>query len=552
MPGRTDGEQARAGWGTIPAMPALRPRTTAAALTLLLAAAGTACGPGPHRDSAGPSGATSTSPAPLVVETTFRLRTLDPARTSEPTGLMIEHALYDTLLTYSGTGTPTPAADLASSYTASTDARTFTFTLDPRARFADGTPVTAADVVFSLTRVANVHGTPSFLMAGITATAVGAGTVVLTSAEPNAAIPAIVTNPALSIVEATAVERDGGTDAADAVTTDKAEGLLDYAAAGSGPYRIVSWSTTSEVVIAANPDYWRGHQTPGTIAVRNGPPSEQAAGLRTGRVQVALDLTAAQAGRVPGIRVDRGTSATVFFLLLNESPAVSKLTPNPLFRTAVRDAVDYDGLLRIAGPGAVRAAGIIPSVFAGSLPASAAVATSRVRARAALRAAGLVDPKVTLSFPSDLVVNGVPVAALASRVGVSLGQVGIRATLTDTPLPTALADYVAGRDEIGLWAWTPDFADPADYLTFLPGALVGRRADWPAGADPVLAGLAARAAATTDPAVRAGLFTRIQQRLDVAGPVVPLIQPAQVVATRPGVPVLTPNPLWMVDLPALR
>ena len=76
--------------------------------------------------------------------------------------------------------------------------------------------MTAADVVFSLTRTKNIEGNPSFLMAGITATAPNANTVVLTSATPNTAIPAIVTNPALGIVDAKKVQAAGGTDAANA------------------------------------------------------------------------------------------------------------------------------------------------------------------------------------------------------------------------------------------------------------------------------------------------------------------------------------------------
>ena len=70
--------------------------------------------------------------------------------------------------------------------------------------------MTATDVVYSLTRVKNIAGNPSFLMAGITATAPSADTVVLTSATPNTAIPAIVTNPALGIVDSKAVTADGG------------------------------------------------------------------------------------------------------------------------------------------------------------------------------------------------------------------------------------------------------------------------------------------------------------------------------------------------------
>ena len=151
-----------------------------------------------------------------MVETAFVLKTLDPARMFEPTGLMIDHVLYDTLLTYKGSDVTTPVPDLATSYTASSDAKTYTFTLRKGVKFANGDPVTAADVVFSLMRTKNINGNPSFLMAGITATAPNANTVVLTSTTPNTAIPAILTNPALGIVDAKKVQAAGGSDAANA------------------------------------------------------------------------------------------------------------------------------------------------------------------------------------------------------------------------------------------------------------------------------------------------------------------------------------------------
>src|SRR6266568_6908786 len=164
-------------------------------------------------------GKTSTPPAAssanLVVETSFVLKTIDPARMFEPTGLMIDHVLYDTLLTYKGSDVTTPVPDLATSYTASPDAKTYTFTLRKGVTFANGDPVTAADVVFSLMRTKNIEGNPSFLMAGITATSPNADTVVLTSTTPNTAIPAILTNPALAIVDAKKVQ-------AGAVPTDPA------------------------------------------------------------------------------------------------------------------------------------------------------------------------------------------------------------------------------------------------------------------------------------------------------------------------------------------
>ena len=155
-------------------------RTLAAACVIAVTVGLAACSSsGGSSTNVGP---TSVPPRNLVVETSFVLKTVDPARMFEPTGLMIDHVLYDTLLTYKGSNVSTPVPDLATSYTASADAKTYTFTLRQGVKFANGDPVTASDVVYSLMRTKNINGNPSFLMSGITATAPNATTVVLTSA----------------------------------------------------------------------------------------------------------------------------------------------------------------------------------------------------------------------------------------------------------------------------------------------------------------------------------------------------------------------------------
>ena len=68
----------------------------------------------------------------LIVETSFNLKTSDPGRMFEPTGLLVDRAIYDTLLTFENGDMTKPVPDLASSYTASTDAKTFTFKLRHR------------------------------------------------------------------------------------------------------------------------------------------------------------------------------------------------------------------------------------------------------------------------------------------------------------------------------------------------------------------------------------------------------------------------------------
>ena len=143
-------------------------RWAAAGAVAALAAGVAACGS--SGSSSGSGGGTSAasgaaSGGTLVVETSFVLKTLDPARMFETTGLMIDRVLYDTLLTYKGSDVTKPVPDLATSFTASPDGKTFTFTLRKGVKFANGDPVTASDVVYSLTRVKNIAGNPSFLMA---------------------------------------------------------------------------------------------------------------------------------------------------------------------------------------------------------------------------------------------------------------------------------------------------------------------------------------------------------------------------------------------------
>ncbi len=524
-------------------------RSLAAGCVIAVTVGLAACG-----SSGGPTIGKTSLPPPvssLVVETSFVLKTLDPARMFEPTGLMIDHVLYDTLLTYQGSDVTTPVPDLATSYTASADARTYTFTLRKGVTFANGDPVTAADVVFSLMRTKNINGNPSFLMAGITATAPSSGTVVLTSSTPNTAIPAILTNPALGIVDARKVQAAGGSDAANAATADKAESSLNTTSEGSGPYTLTSYSTTTEVVLTANPRYWGPRPKYAKIVIRNVQASVQKLDVLKGESQIAVDLSPTQAEGMSGVQIVHGASPNLFFLLTNDNPKVSKVTSNPQFQQAVRYGINYASMVQLAGKGAVQAAGIIPSMFLGSLPASEAPAYDLAKAKAALAASGAGRPALTLVYPSDIQVNGISFGTLAARVQQDLQQVGINVQLQGQSIQVALGSYRGGQEQMGLWYWGPDFPDPSDYLNFLPGALVGLRAGWVKGADPSLEALGTKAAGTTDKAARQTLYQQIQRSMNQASPFMPLIQPAQILVGATSVRNLQSNALWLVDLSEL-
>ena len=140
---------------------------------------------------------------------------------------------------------------------------------------------------------------------------------------------------------------------------------------------------------------------------------------------------------------------------------------------------------------------------------------------------------------------------LAQRIASDLGKIGITAKLTGSPVATALGTYRAGTEQLGLWYWGPDYPDPNDYLAFLPGATVGLRAGWPAGADPTLEALGTKAAAMSVPAKRGAAFRQIQTQLNASGPFFPLIQPGQVTVSSKNLTGVVFNVLYWIDVAAI-
>jgi peptide/nickel transport system substrate-binding protein len=151
-------------------------------------------------------------------------------------------------------------------------------------------------------------------------------------------------------------------------------------------------------------------------------------------------------------------------------------------------------------------------------------------------------------YPSDLTINGVPFTSMAQKIQSSLKTIGLNVNLSGSPTSNWLNDYRSGKAAFGLSLWGPDYPDPADYLVFTPGNLVGLRAGWPKGADPAIEKLAAKATVTTAPAARAVVYRSIQRLLNQGGPFFPLIQPTQVFVSTKDLRVAIYNSVYTVDV----
>jgi peptide/nickel transport system substrate-binding protein len=155
---------------------------------------------------------------------------------------------------------------------------------------------------------------------------------------------------------------------------------------------------------------------------------------------------------------------------------------------------------------------------------------------------------VTLEYPSDLTINGVPFSTLAQRVQANLQTAGFDIKLSGATTSTWLTKYRDGKMAFGLSLWGPDYPDPADYLTFTPGQLVGLRVGWTKGADASIEKLAAQALVTTDATKRKTLYQKIQMQLNQRGPYFPLIQPTQVFVSTTDLSNAVFNATYSVDV----
>ena len=220
---------------------------------------------------------------------------------------------------------------------------------------------------------------------------------------------------------------------------------------------------------------------------RNSDGTTQAIDVQNGNADIVMDLASDQLSSLrnaDGLTIDETASPTIFFLFANADSSVSEVTSNPDFVEAVRYGLDYAGLLDLAGAGAVQAPGVIPDSFLGALSPDQVVVRDVDRAKEALARCDCADATVQLEYPSDLTANGLAFGPLAERIEANLDEVGIKVELVPGPTATTLENYRAGKEQMGLWLWNPDYPDPQDYLAFGPGQLVGLRAGWAEGGRP--------------------------------------------------------------------
>lgn len=528
--------------------------------TLLLVVAGCtapvppASAPAAEAPAEAPAAATGSDADTLVIAISEDTASLDPARAYETLPSIIHKATYQTLVTFPADSVEKVVPGLAKEWTISDDGLVYTFTLDENATFANGDPVTAEDVVFSFNRMKNITGNPSFLASGIASVeAPDPATVVLTLTQADPSILAKLVFGAFAVTSKAQVTANGGTDAADAATTDTAEAWLNSTSAGSGPYILEKWDPGVETVLVRNDNYWGEPAAIQRVIFRNIPESAtQKLQLEAGDIDVAMDLASDQVPSLEGnadVKVYQGLSDTLVFLKGNYNPEVGGAFSDPKVMEAVRYALDYEGLRLLGGGETVTPATMLPVGFLGALPANSGVARDVEKAKALLAEAGYADGlDAELAYP-DFTFAGVNFGTFAQKIQADLNEAGFNITLAPAEVQVALQNYREGKEPFGLWLWLPDYRDSLDYVEFLPDGVVGTRTGWvEATADAEILALRAALKLETDDAVRAGQFEEMQAYQLAKGPFAAVIQPGLQIGLRNNIEGFVYNPQWRVDV----
>ena len=167
---------------------------------------------------------------------------LDPQGTNEMVSFAIQMQLFDTLVRKTASGEIVPC--LAEKWERIDDL-TIRFYLRDDAKFSDGTPVTAEDVVFTMQR-AEVNPTSASIMGsfdGANCKVVDEHTVDIATHTPFSSILNYLASSRGNIVSKVAVESMGETD-------------YGRAPIGSGAMKFESWENGTKVVLTRNENYW--------------------------------------------------------------------------------------------------------------------------------------------------------------------------------------------------------------------------------------------------------------------------------------------------------
>jgi peptide/nickel transport system substrate-binding protein len=454
--------------------------------------------------------------------------TFDQAKLADNVSIRIYSQIAEPLYRADARGRLVPW--LARGAKQSPDGLTWTIRLREGVRFSDGTPMTAADVVFSLNRSRKSDFWGFMLTTVKSVRKTSPSVVEITTKHPFVALPATLSLFANSVIP----EDFGG----------KSEKEFGEHPIGTGPFVLDSWKKGQLLTLKRNRYHWRKGR-PLLDEVQISPvtdDSSRVAQLRGGEQDLIAAPPWAQLDSIdkaPGLRAAQYSPAGTYQLLLNSAKPVFR---DRRIREAIALAIDRDSIRKIAlqGRGEVGRSFLAPTLkyFDKDLPE---LAYDPDRARQLVSAAtGGAQPAFTFLLKS----SGDLDRTIAQLIQENLKAAGMKVTLQPVD-SSALGDLQAAGDyDVVLDHITSDIVDPTELANYFVGT-----DDFHTSTDlKRVAAMTAEADAERDPAARAQLYADIQKAVRDEYAVIPLVYDPFTYAFSDKVTGFTVNPTGIYSL----
>jgi peptide/nickel transport system substrate-binding protein len=426
---------------------------------------------------------------------------LDPHKQTAFSSLRLLELVYEPLVRLDTKLNVVPA--IATSWEFSTDAKTLTFHLDPKAKFTNGNQVTSADVKASFER----------LLDEATAAAARSNFVSIESIDTPADATVVFH---LSTADVPILVAMATINAAIVPASEIEAGTIGTKAVGSGPFKLDSWEPNSKEVLSANTDWAGGPLKIDGLDI-SVLPDESAilASLRAGQIDFALLNDPLIATLVPteaNLELNRVPGLAYNVLQLNPSRAPMD---NLMVRQAISCAVDRQEIVdsALAGEGKVTGPLTMPA-FADDPDTLFCYKQDLAKAKQLMADAGFAD-----GFSATVIAaNGEPpVASSEAQVLQSqLAEIGVKLDIKMMELNVYIDAWLAGDFDMAV-AQNGGRPDPYPMYNryFTKGGNLVKVSNF---TDDELDSLMKQGQAETDPAKRVEIFQKFEQRLAEQSP----------------------------------
>ncbi|MEH6719542.1 MAG: ABC transporter substrate-binding protein [Aurantimonas endophytica] len=381
--------------------------------------------------------------------------TFDPIATAQNIDFWVFMNVFDVLVRVDKTGTKLEPG-LAESWTISDDGLTYTMTLRD-AKFSDGSPITAEDVIYSLTRLRDDE--LSLWSDGYKIIESMDGpddrTVVITLSSPSAPFLSTLAMPGASIISKAGMEEMGEEAyAADPVA--------------SGAFTVADWIRGDRVILEKNPNFWQADrvQLDGVEWISIPDDNTRMLNVQAGQIDAAIFVPFSRVEQLqqdPELTVHLEPSTREDALLINHAN-------EPLGNKEVRQALDFainkqeviDAVT--FGIGEV-ANSYVPKGALYYYPDNLLRPHDPEKAKALLEEAGVSDLSLDYLVKAGDEVDE-QIAVLLQR---QLSEAGVEVNIQKVDASQQWDMVVDGQFDLAVGYWTNDILDPDQKTTFVLG-----------------------------------------------------------------------------------